>query len=143
MRLDVIHGPNLNLLGSREPELYGGEGLADLERRLRGRWPDVEWSFFQSNHEGALIDRLQAAAGTVDGVLLNPGGLAHTSVALLDAVRGLTVPVVEVHVTHVLGREAYRHTLLSAQGALALVSGMGLAGYEAAARFLLERRDAQ
>lgn len=140
MRLDVIHGPNLNLLGTREPELYGHEGLAELERRLRGLWPDLRWSFFQSNHEGALIDRLQEAGGRVDGVLLNPGGLAHSSVALLDAVRGLSIPVVEVHLTHVLGREAYRHTLLSAQGALALVSGMGLSGYEAAARFLLSRR---
>ena len=139
MRLEVVHGPNLNLLGTREPALYGHEGLADLERRLRGRWPELEWSFFQSNHEGALIDRLQTAPGRVDGVLLNPGGLSHTSVALLDAVRGLDLPVVEVHLTHVLGREAYRHTLLSAQGAVALVSGMGLFGYEAAVEFLLGR----
>jgi len=139
MRVDVVHGPNLNLLGTREPGLYGREGLAELERRLRARWPELEWSFFQSNHEGALIDRLQAAPGRVDGLVLNPGGLAHTSVALLDALRGLDLPVVEVHLTHVLGREAYRHTLLSAQGAVALVSGMGMLGYEAAVEFLLRR----
>jgi 3-dehydroquinate dehydratase-2 len=138
MRLDVINGPNLNGLGRREPEIYGTQGLDELERRLRAAWPAVEWSFFQSNHEGALVDRLQWAEGHVDGLILNPAGLSHTSVVLLDALLALSIPVVEVHVSHVLAREEFRRTLLTARGARALICGLGLAGYEAAARHLLE-----
>jgi 3-dehydroquinate dehydratase-2 len=137
MRLDVINGPNLNWLGRREPALYGVDGLDELERRLRTGWPEVEWSFFQSNHEGALLDRLQWAADHVDGVILNPAGYSHTSVALLDTLLALPIPVVEVHLSHVLAREEFRQTLLSARGATAFICGLGLASYEAAARYLL------
>lgn len=142
MRLDVVHGPNLNLLGRREPEIYGRESLADLEAHLRRDFPDVAWTFFQSNHEGALVDRLQWAADHADGVVLNPGSLSHTSVALLDAMAALELPVVEVHISQVLAREDFRRTLVTARAAAALVCGMGLEGYLAATRFLLQHAPA-
>ena len=138
MRLDVINGPNLNLLGRREPEIYGRASLEDLETRLRQAFPEVAWSFFQSNHEGALVDRLHWAAEHADGAILNSGAFSHTSLALLDALQALELPVVEVHISQVLAREAFRRELLTARGALALICGMGLDGYLAAARHLLQ-----
>lgn len=137
MKVDVVNGPNLNLLGEREPGIYGSLGLVELERRLRAGWPAVEWSFYQSNHEGDLVDRLQWAGSQVDAVILNPAGYSHTSVALLDALLALSIPVVEVHLSQVLAREEFRQTLLTARGATALVCGLGLAGYEVAARHLV------
>jgi 3-dehydroquinate dehydratase-2 len=137
MRLDVINGPNLNLLGRREPEIYGRETLADLEAGLRAAFPQVAWTLFQSNGEGALVDRLHWAAEHADGAILNAGALSHTSLSILDALRALELPVVEVHISQVLAREDFRHELLTARGAAALVCGMGLEGYHIAARHLL------
>jgi 3-dehydroquinate dehydratase II len=136
MRLDVVNGPNLNRLGRREPALYGRESLADLEGRLRRALPAISWTFFQSNHEGALVDRLQWADEHADGLIINPGGLSHTSVVLLDALAALEIPAVEVHLSQVLARERFRRELLTARAVRALVCGMGLEGYEAAGRFL-------
>ena len=141
MRLLVLNGPNLNLLGTREPEVYGAGSLADLEADLRTAFPDVAFAFVQSNHEGALLDALHAARtdGTV-GVAMNLGAYSHTSVALRDAVAAIApVPVVEVHLSNVHAREAFRHTLLTAQTCVGIVSGLGRFGYHAAVRFLLDR----
>jgi len=137
MRVDLINGPNLDRLGSRQPEIYGVQGLQELYRRLDAAFPQVQWTRFQSNHEGDLVERLHQAEGGVDGVIINPGGLSHTSVVLLDALQTLSIPVVEVHISQVTAREEFRRTLLTARGATALVCGMGLHGYEAAARYLL------
>ena len=141
MRLLVLNGPNLNRLGLREPHIYGAGSLGDLEEDLRAAFPDVDLTFAQSNHEGEMVDRLHAAADAgLDGVVMNPGGLAHTSVALRDAVASIApLPVVEVHVTNVHAREGFRHTLLSAGACVGVISGLGRAGYALAVRILLDR----
>ena len=141
MRLLVLNGPNLNLLGTREPEVYGAGSLADLEADLRAAFPGVTFTFVQSNHEGVLLDALHAARtdGT-GGVAMNLGAYSHTSLALRDAVAAIApLPVVEVHISNVHAREAFRHTLLTAQTCVGIVSGLGRFGYHAAVRYLLER----
>lgn len=131
MRFLVLHGPNLNLLGSREPEIYGTTTLAEvdemIEKAAASAGHDVDT--FQSNHEGKLIDKLQDAASEVDGVMINPGGFTHTSVALRDAVQALAIPVVEVHLSNIYAREPFRqHSVLS--GACSgVVSGFGPRSY--------------
>lgn len=140
MKLLVLNGPNLNLLGSREPDVYGAGTLDDLERDLRERFPDVTFEFVQSNHEGALIDALhRAAADGVGGVVFNPGGYSHTSVALRDAIAAIEVPVVEVHISNVYARERFRHVSRTAAAAVGVISGLGLDGYGLAVAHLLNR----
>ena len=144
MKLLVLNGPNLNLLGQREPERYGTETLADVEARLRMALPEVDFDFYQSNHEGALIDRLHGAREEgVAGVVFNPGGYTHTSVALRDAVAAIhPIPVVEVHISNVHAREAFRHTSLLAPVCAGQIAGLGTSGYELAARYLVGRSGA-
>jgi 3-dehydroquinate dehydratase-2 len=126
----VLNGPNLNLLGLREPAIYGHATLADIEARLRDSFGQVDFSFFQSNHEGALVDRLQqAAADGVDGVVFNPGAYGHTSIALRDAIAGTGLRVVEVHISNVHAREAFRHELMLAPVCSGTISGLGVEGY--------------
>ena len=131
LRLLVLHGPNLNLLGEREPEIYGSLALKEINTRIRAaaRERGVRVEIFQSNHEGELIDKLHRARRRVAGVIMNPGGLAHTSVALADAVRAVGLPVIEVHLSHVFAREEYRHRLVVAPACRGLVSGLGWRGY--------------
>ena len=106
MRIIIINGPNLNLLGSREPGIYGQETMEDCLASLRKRFPQVEIEYYQSNHEGALVDRLQETGFTHDGIILNAAAYTHTSIALLDAIRAISAPVVEVHLSNVAAREA-------------------------------------
>jgi len=140
-RILVLHGPNLNALGTREPELYGHASLADIDRRLRqlGAELQVEVECLQSNHEGVLIDALYQACGRSDGVLLNAGGLTHTSVALRDAVVAAGLPVVEVHVSNPHARESSRHRSTLSGAALGVVQGFGPDSYLLALRGLAAR----
>lgn len=140
-RVLVIHGPNLNLLGRREPEVYGTTTLAEVDERCRrvGSELGLEVDARQSNHEGVLIDAVQEAMTAHGGVIINPGGFTHTSVALRDALAALPVPVVEVHLSNVHAREAFRAHSYISPVATAVIAGAGPTGYELALRFLAER----
>ncbi len=141
-RISVVHGPNLNLLGTREPQVYGSTTLAQIDEGLRrlGDELGVQVDCFQSNHEGALVERIHAAAR--DGtrfVLINPAAYTHTSVALRDALAGVALPFVEVHLSNVYRREKFRHHSYFSDLAEAVISGCGAMGYSLALRFAVER----
>ncbi|OGU44588.1 MAG: type II 3-dehydroquinate dehydratase [Ignavibacteria bacterium RIFCSPLOWO2_02_FULL_55_14] len=139
MRILLINGPNLNLLGKRQPEIYGNASLWDLENTLKAKFPSVKFEFIQSNHEGALIDALQKGMdGMTDGVIINPGAYAHTSYAIRDAVTALKIPVVEVHITNVHAREEFRHTSVIAPACTGVIAGLGMQGYELAVTFHID-----
>lgn len=145
-RVLVLNGPNLNLLGAREPAYYGTSTLGDIEELCRsvGDVLDVGVEFLQSNHEGVLIDRIHAAGaeyreGTLRGVVFNPGALAHSSLALHDAIRGVDLPVVEVHISNVHQRESFRHHSYVSPAATGIIVGLGAAGYEWAIRALVAK----
>jgi len=134
----VLNGPNLNLLGTREPETYGRGTLDELAHDLRQAFPDVAFEFAQSNHEGELIDRLHAAhEEAVGGVVFNPGGYTHTSVALHDAVAAIDPPVVEVHLSNIHAREAFRHTSRVAPACAGQIAGLGRPGYHLAVQYFV------
>ncbi|MDJ0811797.1 MAG: type II 3-dehydroquinate dehydratase [Desulfobacterales bacterium] len=127
----VIHGPNLNRLGRREPEIYGRHTLADIDAELvqAGNALGVDVQTFQSNHEGELVDRIQQAAEEVDGLIINPAAYTHTSVALRDALLMLDIPVIEVHLSNIYRREAFRHHSMTAPAATGQIAGLGKNGY--------------
>ncbi len=137
MKLLILNGPNLNLQGRRDPEVYGTQTLDALYDELRAAYCGVEFATFQSNIEGELIDRIQQAEGVYDGILLNAGGYTHTSVALHDAVEAVRVPVVEVHISSILAREEFRHTSLIAPVAIGSIMGFGLDSYRLGVEALL------
>lgn len=132
MKIQIINGPNLNLLGVREPGIYGDSSFESYLPQLRDKFPDVEIEYFQSNCEGALIDKLQEVGFTYDGVVLNAGAYTHTSIALHDCVRALQCPVVEVHISNVHQREAFRHHSYIASACVGVICGFGLKSYELA-----------
>jgi 3-dehydroquinate dehydratase-2 len=138
MKIAVLNGPNLNRLGLREPAVYGSRTLADLEAYVRAAAPaGVELEFFQSNHEGELIDKLhQLATAGCGGIVINPAAYTHTSVALLDALKSVMIPAVEVHISNVHARETFRHTSMTAAACVGQIAGLGFEGYVAAVRFL-------
>lgn len=139
MKILILNGPNLNLQGRRDPGVYGTETFGDYFAALGGRFPGVEFGYFQSNIEGELIDAVQQADGTYNGVVLNAGGYTHTSVALRDAVAAVGVPVVEVHISSILAREEFRRVSLLAPVVVGSVMGFGLLSYELVVRALLAR----
>ena len=142
MKILVLHGPNLNLLGTREPEVYGSATLADIDREVAALAGElgVAVATFQSNHEGALIDRIHAAPGEgIAGILINPGAYTHTSIALRDALTAVSIPVVEVHLSNIHARESFRRRSHIAPVAIAQVAGFGAAGYSLALQGLVAR----
>jgi 3-dehydroquinate dehydratase-2 len=136
----LLNGPNLNLLGQREPGLYGAQTLADLEAQLRHQASElgVGLACFQSNHEGALVDRIHAARGQADGLLINAGAYTHTSIALRDALLGVAIPFVELHLSNVHARESFRHHSYLADKAVGVICGFGPASYGLALQGLVQ-----
>lgn len=141
-KLLLLNGPNLNLLGTREPEVYGSTTLADVERtaRQQAAAAKVTLETFQTNHEGALIDRIHAARDEkIDAIIINPGGLTHTSVALRDALAGVAIPFIEVHISNIHSREAFRHFSYLSPIAAGVICGLGVEGYRIAIDFAINR----
>ncbi|MBC9784915.1 type II 3-dehydroquinate dehydratase [Heliobacterium chlorum] len=146
-RILLLNGPNLNLLGRREPHLYGATTLVQIEEMVQTLGQAWGWEVecFQSNHEGALIDRIHDAFGQVDLIIFNPGAYTHTSIALRDALTGVAIPVIEIHLSNIHGREEFRHRSLIAPIAVGQICGFGADGYRLAmeaARYYLQRRSA-
>ncbi len=135
--IEIINGPNLNLTGKREPEVYGSTTMEEYLEGLRKHFPEVEITYYQSNVEGELIDRIQQVGFRYDGIIVNLGGYSHTSVALRDALLAVPAPKVEVHLSNIFAREDYRHHSFITSACRGMVCGLGLQGYELALRALL------
>ena len=136
MKIQIINGPNLNLLGTREPSIYGTTSFEDFMKELESKFSNIELNYFQSNLEGDLVTRIQECRGRVDGIVLNAGGYTHTSVAIHDAIPAAGVPVVEVHISNIYAREEFRHKSLITSKCVGMISGLGLEGYALAIQFL-------
>ena len=137
MKIQIVNGPNINLLGKREPGIYGSESFDDYLQTLRQRYPQVEIAYYQSNCEGCLIDKLQDVGFDVDGIILNAGAYTHTSIALQDAIRAITAPVVEVHISNVHAREEFRHKSMISCACKGVILGFGLDSYRLALEALI------
>ena len=140
MKIAIINGPNLNLLGKREPEIYGTETFETYLEKLKVIFPMIEFEYFQSNVEGELINAIQEYGFTSDGIILNPGGYTHTSVALGDAVTAVNTKVIEVHISNIYGREEFRKNSHVSAKCIGVISGLGLKGYELAVMFFKENK---
>ena len=145
MKLLVINGPNLNMLGIREPGIYGKQTFADLLDLLNRTSLEcnIEIEQFQSNHEGAIVDKIQAAYGSVDGIVINPAAYTHTSVAILDALKAVSIPAIEVHISDVDSREAFRKISYAGLACVKTIKGQGLDGYRQAILYLIEHYGSQ
>ena len=139
MKIQIINGPNINLLGKREPGIYGARSFEDYLVELRQSYPDVELDYYQSNCEGELIDKIQEVGFSVNGIVLNAGAYTHTSIALQDAIRSITSPVIEVHISNVHQREEFRHRSMIACACMGVICGFGLDSYRLAVEALLKR----
>ncbi|MBQ8525206.1 MAG: type II 3-dehydroquinate dehydratase [Clostridia bacterium] len=145
MKILVINGPNINMLGTREPGIYGGDTYSDLlnlvQTHCKAR--DVELETYQSNHEGDLVDKIQQAFGKVDGIVINPGAYTHTSIAILDAVKAVSIPTVEVHISKVEEREDFRQISYIRLACVKTITGKGIQGYTEAIDYLIEGRESK
>jgi len=140
MKIKIINGPNLNMLGTRQPHIYGTVRFEDYLLQLEAAFPPVVLSYFQSNHEGALIDEIQSLTeGEYDALILNPAAYGHTSIALADALACLSIPIIEVHISDISKRESFRHHTYTAAHALHMITGKGLDGYKEAINLLLNK----
>lgn len=139
MKIAIINGPNLNLLGRRETDIYGNQSFEEYFETLKTAFPGTEFSYFQSNVEGELIDALQQVGFSADGIVLNPGGYTHTSVAIGDAIAAIPAPVVEVHISNIQAREDFRKLSHVSAKAAGTIAGLGLKGYDLAVSWLLSR----
>jgi len=141
MKICIINGPNLNLLGKREPEKYGNRSFEDYLSLLQKKYPSVSFEYFQSNVEGELINEIQQKGFSTDGIILNAGGYTHTSVAIADAIASVKTPVIEVHITNISAREEFRHLSLIARTCTGSISGFGLDSYRLAVEAILEKQE--
>ena len=139
MKILIINGPNLNLLGTREPTVYGNQTFEEYLTTLKAKFPAVQFDYFQSNVEGELINALHKADKNVDGIILNAGAYTHTSIAIADAVAGISVPVVEVHISNIFAREDYRHVSYLGKHCKGSVSGFGLMSYDLALQYFISQ----
>lgn len=138
MKIMIINGPNLNLLGKREPEIYGSETFEDFFNSLEKQFPEIELSYFQSNIEGELIDKIHETGFDFDGIILNAAAYTHTSVGIGDAVKGVSTPVIEVHISNVYERESFRHTSYIAPHVKGIIAGFGMQSYSLAIRSFID-----
>ncbi|GAB6010260.1 type II 3-dehydroquinate dehydratase [Dysgonomonas reticulitermitis] len=136
MKILILNGPNLNLLGKREPDVYGNTSFETYFSQLQQRFENCELSYFQSNHEGAIIDKIHEVGFSYDGIVLNAGAYTHTSIAIHDAIKAITTPVVEVHISNIHTREEFRHKSMIAAACKGAIVGLGLASYDLAVSFL-------
>jgi 3-dehydroquinate dehydratase-2 len=139
MNIAIINGPNLNLLGKREVDVYGNESFDTFIEKLKSKFPTVQFEYFQSNIEGELVDAIQKFGYSADGIILNPAGYSHTSVAIGDAIAGIKCPVVEVHISNTAARETFRHLSHVSAKSAGTIIGLGLTGYTLAVQWFLER----
>lgn len=139
MKIKIINGPNLNLLGKREPEVYGDQTFEDFFADLQFSHKDVELAYYQSNHEGDLVTKLQEADAVFDGVILNAGAYSHTSIAIADAIRAISTPVIEVHISNTYKREAFRHHSFLSEVVDGIIMGFGIKGYDLAIQSFLSK----
>ncbi|MDN3669584.1 type II 3-dehydroquinate dehydratase [Echinicola jeungdonensis] len=137
MKILIINGPNLNLLGKREPEIYGSKSFEDFFEELKGQFADIELSYYQSNVEGELVNKIHEAGFTYDGILLNAGAYTHTSVAISDAIAGVTTPVLEIHISNIYKREEFRHKSIISKECIGMISGLGLKSYQLGIQYFL------
>jgi 3-dehydroquinate dehydratase II len=137
MKISIINGPNLNLLGTREPGIYGRQTFEEFLTELKGKYPDIQIDYFQSNVEGELVNELQKVGFSYDGILLNAAAYTHTSVAIGDAIAAIKTPVIEIHISNIAAREEYRSRSLIAAKSIGSIAGLGLKGYELGIRFFL------
>ena len=140
MKIAIINGPNLNLLGTREVDIYGGEAFESFLTKMHDKYADLEISYFQSNVEGELINEIQKVGYSCDGIILNPGGYTHTSVAIGDAIAAIISPVIEVHISNIFGREEFRKISHISAKAKGVISGLGLQGYEMAIAYFIDMK---
>jgi 3-dehydroquinate dehydratase-2 len=140
MKISIINGPNLNLLGKREPDKYGYRSFDDYLVLLKAGYPDIHFEYFQSNVEGELINEIHDKGFLYDGIILNAGGYTHTSVAIADAIASVKIPVIEVHITNIAAREDFRHTSLIARSCAGSISGFGLDSYRLAIEALVAKQ---
>ena len=140
MKLIIINGPNLNLLGKREPGIYGAQSFDEYLEQLRTEFKDISLSYFQSNSEGSLVDKIHEVGFEVDGIIINGAGYSHTSVALTDALAAVSAPAVEVHISNVYKREEFRHNSYLTKNCEGLITGLGLSGYRMAITFFLDKQ---
>jgi len=136
----ILNGPNLNLLGRRNPDLYGSKSFEEYLEELRTQFPEESILYFQTNHEGSIIDKLHETGFSAEGIILNPGAYGHTSIAIRDAIEAITSPVVEVHITDISAREEFRRFSMIAEVCIHQISGLGLDGYQTAIEFLIGQR---
>ena len=138
MKITIINGPNLNLLGKREPEIYGSRSFEDYFETLVQKYPDSELSYYQSNVEGELVNKLHEVGFEHDAILINAGAYTHTSVALSDAIAGITSPVLEVHISNIYKRETFRHKSIISKECVGMIAGLGLKGYELGLNYFID-----